>query len=94
MSDLFPVCVDRLTTILAARGVELQSFGEETLNPGVKFDFDANQVAVHGALWSNLSLDVEAVSLATGEALVTESVQVDGPQDLERVMAVAFAKLE
>jgi len=62
-------------------------------NPGTSFDFDSGNVAVHGALWSNLSFDFEAVALSLGTTVVAESVRVDGPDELKRLLDLIIVKV-
>lgn len=62
-------------------------------SPAVRFDFNTGLVAVHGALWSNLSFDIEAVHMEKGP-IVAESVLVSDQAELQQLLSAALDRID
>jgi hypothetical protein len=91
-NEKFEACSRLLRLTLANRdGVKFLPF--EGLNPGLRFDFDSGNIAVHGALWSNLYFDFEAVDLQKGTPVIAESRQVSGPGEFQQLLSGLLERL-
>jgi hypothetical protein len=76
-SSIFDACRAALADGLARSfpGVQLEEFGTDTPNPGVRADLATARGMANIHLWRNLSFDIDAIENDTGRQLVHRSIE-------------------
>ena len=82
-----------VAALLSSYRAELVEFGGDTPDGGVRFDFEIATVLLHGALWWNLSFDIEAVDLNAGP-LFRASHLLNGSAAVAEVLAIALRHIQ